>query len=67
MCKCQVFDKDDIILSGVVEMSNSNGFAGESKNSARKWSMNCESYMTASAVLSKWKQIVGPKLIPTNY
>lgn len=62
--KFQVFDKDDIILSGVLEMFNSNGFVGESKNNTKKWTMNCESDMTPSTGFLKGKQIVGPELIP---
>lgn len=64
--KFQVYDKDDLILSGVFEMSNSNGFVGESKNSAKRWSMNCESDITAAAGFLKWKHLAGAELpVPT--
>ncbi|KAA8528642.1 hypothetical protein F0562_035997 [Nyssa sinensis] len=64
--KFEVFDKDILILSGVLEMSNSNGFIGESKNNARRWSVNCESAMIAGTGFFKGKQIVGTEsLLPT--
>lgn len=61
--KFEVFDKEDLILSGVLEMSNSNGFIGESKNSAKRWSMNCESEMTAGTGFLKGKHNMGPELL----
>ncbi|KAM5564874.1 uncharacterized protein ABKV19_019098 [Rosa sericea] len=57
--KFEVFDKDDLILSGVLDMSNSNGFVGESKNNAKRWSMNCESEITAGTGFFKGKQLNG--------
>ncbi|KAK6938818.1 hypothetical protein RJ641_032326 [Dillenia turbinata] len=60
--KFEVSDKHDIVLSGVLEMSNSNGFTGESKNSPKRWGMNCESEMTAGCGFLKGKQIMGPEL-----
>ncbi|KAF3446309.1 hypothetical protein FNV43_RR11488 [Rhamnella rubrinervis] len=60
--KFDVFDKEDLILSGVLEMSNSNGFIGESKNNAKRWSMNCESETTACTGFFKGKHIGSPEL-----
>lgn len=41
--KFEVLEGDDLILSGVLEMCNVNGFVGESNNNVkRKWSMSCE-------------------------
>lgn len=60
--KFEVFDKEDLILSGVLEMSNSNGFIGESKNNAKRWGMNCESEITAGTGFFKGKHIGGPEL-----
>lgn len=57
--KFEVFDRDDLILSGVLDMSNSNGFIGESKNNAKRWSMNCESEITAGTGFFKGKQLNG--------
>ncbi|XP_059636794.1 uncharacterized protein At1g01500-like [Cornus florida] len=64
--KFEVFNKEDLLLSGVLEMSNSNGFIGESRNSPRLWSMNCESVMIVGTGFLKGKQIVGSDtLLPT--
>ena len=57
--KFQVFDKEDLILSGVLEMSNTNGFTADMKNSAKRWSMNCESEITPAAGFLKGKQLNG--------
>lgn len=59
--KFEVFDKGDLILSGVLEMSNSNGFTGESKNSTKRWSMNCESVINAGTGFLKGKHLDGPE------
>ncbi|TXG52241.1 hypothetical protein EZV62_021410 [Acer yangbiense] len=60
--KFEVFDKEDLILSGVLKMSNSNGFVGESKNNLKRWNMNCESDITAGTSFLKCKHITGPEL-----
>lgn len=62
--KFEVFDNDDLILSGVLEMSNSNGVVGYSKTNVKRWSMNCESKITAGTGLLKGKHITGPELLP---
>lgn len=60
--KFEVFDKDDLILSGVLE----NGFDGKSNNNVKHWSMNCESKVTAGSGFLKGKCITGPELpLPT--
>lgn len=38
----EVYDKDNILLSGVLELCNTNCFVEESKNHHRKWSMKCK-------------------------
>ncbi|CAL8099744.1 unnamed protein product [Prunus armeniaca] len=60
--KFEVFDKEDLILSGVLDMCNSNGFTGESKSNAKRWSMNCESEITAGTGFLKGKQLGGAEL-----
>ncbi|KAL3614091.1 hypothetical protein CASFOL_042165 [Castilleja foliolosa] len=41
--KFEVFNKDTLVLSGILEMCHcNNGYIGESKNQGPKWSMNCE-------------------------
>ncbi|KAL8059009.1 hypothetical protein ABFX02_03G059300 [Erythranthe guttata] len=60
----EVFDKGDLVISGVLESSSSNGCVGggESYNNgaARRWSMSCESVISAGSGFLKGKQIVGP-------
>lgn len=64
--KFEVFDKEDLILSGVLEMSNGNGFTGEWKSNVKRWSMNCESEITAGNRFLKGKQISSHELpLPT--
>lgn len=41
----ELFDRDDRILSGVLEMCSSNGSTGESKGNTKRWSMKCQSEM----------------------
>ncbi|KAH7575093.1 hypothetical protein JRO89_XS02G0046300 [Xanthoceras sorbifolium] len=57
--KFEVFDKDILVLSGVLEMCSSNGFTGDSRNHDHRWSMNCESDMTAGFGFLKAKQFMG--------
>lgn len=64
--KFEVFDGDDPILSGVLEMSRSNGFVGESKNHVRRWNMTCELMICAGSGFLKAKQFGGSEsLAPT--
>ncbi|EEF52567.1 2-hydroxyacid dehydrogenase, putative [Ricinus communis] len=60
--KFEVFDSDDLVLSGVLEMSSSNGFIGELKSNGKRWSMNCESEITAGTGFLKGKHIAGTEL-----
>ncbi|KAK9023198.1 hypothetical protein V6N11_003424 [Hibiscus sabdariffa] len=62
--KFEVFDKKDLIISGVLEMSGNNGFIGESKNNVKQWSMNCESEITSGGGFLKGKHNSCPKLSP---
>lgn len=57
--KFEIFEKNDLVLSGTLEMSNSNGYIGDSKNSAKRWSMNCEPVIAAGTGFMRGKQIVG--------
>lgn len=40
--KFEVFHKDVLVLSRILELCHSNGFIGESRNQGRIWSMACE-------------------------
>ncbi|KAK9050320.1 hypothetical protein SSX86_030711 [Deinandra increscens subsp. villosa] len=64
--KFEVLDGEDLILSGVLEMSKkNNGFVGKSKTSdAERWSMTCESMIGASTRILKGKQIMGCDSMP---
>ncbi|XP_044509498.1 uncharacterized protein At1g01500-like [Mangifera indica] len=59
--KFEVLDKDILVLSGVLELFNSNGFPGEPGpgNHDQRWSMNCESDMTSGTGFLKAKQFTG--------
>ncbi|KAJ8747935.1 hypothetical protein K2173_013003 [Erythroxylum novogranatense] len=46
--KFEVYEKDRLILSGVLQMSNNNGSNGEFKGNEKRWSMTCESAITVS-------------------
>ncbi|KAK4276592.1 hypothetical protein QN277_014722 [Acacia crassicarpa] len=60
--KFEVHDKEECILSGVLEMSNSNGFPGESNFNAKRWSMSCESEVTAGTGFLKMKNVTSPEI-----
>ncbi|KAE8719496.1 Erythronate-4-phosphate dehydrogenase family protein isoform 3 [Hibiscus syriacus] len=60
--KFDVVDKKDIIVRGVLEMSGSNGFIGESKNDLKRWSMNCESKITSGCCFLEEKHGSSPEL-----
>ncbi|CAN1163688.1 Uncharacterized protein At1g01500 [Linum perenne] len=57
--KFEVFDKDDLILSGTMEMLNGNG---ESKGNVKRWNMKCESEVTSSTSFLKGKHGAGPEV-----
>lgn len=56
--KFEVFDKDVLVLSGVIESCNSNGFTTESRNHDQRWCMNCKSDITAGPGFLKAKQFM---------
>lgn len=57
--KFEVFDKDVLVLSGVLELCAGNGFLGESRNHDQRWSMNCESAITGGTGFLQAKQFMG--------
>ncbi|VVA91870.1 unnamed protein product [Arabis nemorensis] len=57
--KFEVYDRNELVLSGTLEMSDSNGFTGESKN---RWNMNCEAEVTSGSGFLKEKSINGQEL-----
>ncbi|XP_073005057.1 uncharacterized protein At1g01500-like [Typha latifolia] len=56
----QVFDKDDLLLMGDLELCNSNGVIGEPKGCSKRWNMKCQS-TTASSGFWKGKQYMSPE------
>ncbi|KAE8708368.1 BTB/POZ domain-containing protein [Hibiscus syriacus] len=52
----EVFNKDALLLSGVLELCDSNGCTGESRGSSPMWCMNCESAITSGTGFLKAKQ-----------
>lgn len=57
--KFQVFDKDVLVLSGILELCNRNGHIGQTNHQAQGWSMNCESDLTAGTGIYRGKQLMG--------
>ncbi|XP_042394225.1 uncharacterized protein At1g01500-like [Zingiber officinale] len=49
----EVYDKDLLLLTGVLELRNSNGFAWETKKHSNKWSMNCQTAKSANTSFLK--------------
>ncbi|KAJ0981899.1 hypothetical protein J5N97_010154 [Dioscorea zingiberensis] len=57
----EVYDRDDLLLSGVLELCSANGYVGESKNHGKKWNMKCQSSVSSSLSFLK-----GNKYMPTE-
>ncbi|MFS7952157.1 hypothetical protein Hanom_Chr07g00603671 [Helianthus anomalus] len=66
--KFEVFDGEDLILSGTLEMcKNSNGFVGNPKdnnNNVKRWSMTCESMIGPNTRVLKGKHLMGCDSMP---
>ncbi|KAK1288968.1 Uncharacterized protein QJS10_CPB19g00553 [Acorus calamus] len=62
--RLEVYDGDELLLSGVLEMSNGNGFIGESKKRRKKWRLNCESMISPSTSFLRGKKFGGPDVAP---
>ncbi|KAJ7978368.1 Erythronate-4-phosphate dehydrogenase family protein [Quillaja saponaria] len=56
--KFEVFDKDVLLLSGVLDLCNGNGLVGESKYNGQRWNMNCKSDIIAGTNFFKGKQLM---------
>ena len=54
--KFEVFDKDVLVLSGVLELCNSNGFNRETNHHGQRWNMDCDSSIVAGTGFLKGKQ-----------
>ncbi|KAF5443954.1 hypothetical protein F2P56_036467 [Juglans regia] len=60
--KFEVFDKDLLVLSGILELRNQNGSVRELNNQGWAWIMNCKSNVTVGTGFFKGKQLLGPEL-----
>ncbi|XP_061363576.1 uncharacterized protein At1g01500-like isoform X1 [Gastrolobium bilobum] len=60
--KFEVFDKNVLLLSGVLELCNSNGVVRESSYNGQRWSMNCESDIIPDTSFFKGKQMLFPTI-----
>ncbi|KAA8545973.1 hypothetical protein F0562_020576 [Nyssa sinensis] len=60
--KFEVFNEDILVLSGMLELCNSNGFTGESKNHGQRWNMSCESDIVAGTGFWKGRQSSSPTI-----
>ncbi|XP_072972470.1 uncharacterized protein At1g01500-like [Typha angustifolia] len=45
----EVYDKDDLLLAGVLELSKRNDLTGETKNHSKKWGMRCQAVVQAGS------------------
>ncbi|KAI7732939.1 hypothetical protein M8C21_025691 [Ambrosia artemisiifolia] len=61
--KFEVFDGEDLILSGVLEMDK-NTYVKSKNSDAERWSMQCESMIGANSRVSKGKQIMSCDSMP---
>lgn len=65
--KFEVYDKEDCILSGILDMSNSNGFNGDSKRDAKQWSMTCATDIKSSTSFLKEKHVASTELTSPTF
>ncbi|XP_009769012.1 uncharacterized protein At1g01500-like [Nicotiana sylvestris] len=54
--KYEVFDRDVLVLSGSLDLCDSNGFLSESENHGQSWNINCEMDVFAGSSLQKGNQ-----------
>ncbi|KAK1431167.1 hypothetical protein QVD17_14450 [Tagetes erecta] len=64
--KFEVFDKDVLLVSGVIDLCHSNGVHGESNAYAGKWRMECETDMVAGNGFLKGKHNMGLESDPPS-
>ncbi|CAD5172719.1 uncharacterized protein At1g01500 [Musa acuminata AAA Group] len=58
----EVYDRDCLVLAGILELCNSNGFSGDTKKHNKKWSMNCQSVILTGMSFLKNKQIMSVEI-----
>lgn len=57
----EVCHRDDMLLCGVLELSDANGYIGEAKNHGKKWSMKCQQMKLDGTCFLKGKQHLSPE------
>lgn len=62
--KFEVFDGEDLFLSGVLEMCKNVGKSKGNNDDGERWSMKCESMVGCGSRVLKGKQIVGSDSMP---
>ncbi|XP_052191684.1 uncharacterized protein At1g01500-like isoform X2 [Diospyros lotus] len=60
--KFEVFDRDVLLLSGVLDFCAKNGYIGQSENHSQTWSMNCESDIVADTGFLRGKPYMNLEL-----
>lgn len=62
----EVFDEDDLLLTGVLELCNDKDDDGESKGCQKNWSIKCQSLVSTGLSFLKGKQYKSPEMtLPT--
>ncbi|PKU65830.1 uncharacterized protein At1g01500-like [Dendrobium catenatum] len=62
----EVFDGDDLLLTGVLELCDDKNDEGESKGRQKKWSIKCQSLVSSGVSFLKGKQYKSPEMpLPT--
>ncbi|KAH0455139.1 hypothetical protein IEQ34_017063 [Dendrobium chrysotoxum] len=62
----EVFDEDDLLLTGVLELCDDKDDEGESKGRQKKWSIKCQSLVSSGVSFLKGKQYKSPEMpLPT--
>ncbi|XP_024960571.1 uncharacterized protein At1g01500-like [Cynara cardunculus var. scolymus] len=64
--KFEVFDKDVLLVSGVLDLCHSNGVHGESSDYTGRWRMECETDMVSGNGFLNGKQNMGHEVDPPS-
>lgn len=57
----EVCHRDDLLVCGVLELSDGNGYVGNAKNHGRKWIMKCQPVKLGGTCFLKGKQHMNPE------
>lgn len=59
--KFELFDRDALVLSGVLELCSTNGLIQEPRNFVHGWSLTCETDITVGSGFFRGRQLMGPE------